>query len=198
MFSKDLCHGVDDKIMQKITANMQDNSFVTHFINMLFTTFLFQLQCHWLIQWNGIFFFSVIALCELQATEATADQCMCEEKTSDSYWVQEKRSRCCDNFERSVCDCKRKKRGSRSLPVCSTGIFIVCMLIFKEKAIMCLVSSNVSIKYHQCSQILCNLRWVVLFLQHRFYFDHVFGEESTNEEVYRKTAYPLVQHMLHR
>lgn len=33
-------------------------------------------------------------------------------------------------------------------------------------------------------------------LQHRFQFDHVFGEESTNEEVYQKTAYPLVQHML--
>uniref|UniRef100_A0A3Q3XA12 Kinesin motor domain-containing protein n=1 Tax=Mola mola TaxID=94237 RepID=A0A3Q3XA12_MOLML len=32
---------------------------------------------------------------------------------------------------------------------------------------------------------------------HRFYFDQVFGEESTNEEVYRRTAYPLVQHMLH-
>lgn len=37
---------------------------------------------------------------------------------------------------------------------------------------------------------------VFLSLQHRFYFDHVFGEESSNEEVYRKTAYPLVQHML--
>ncbi|KAG8011986.1 Ubiquitin-associated protein 2 [Nibea albiflora] len=33
-------------------------------------------------------------------------------------------------------------------------------------------------------------------LQHRFYFDQVFGEESSNEDVYRKTAYPLVQHML--
>ncbi|XP_030593526.1 kinesin-like protein KIF24 isoform X2 [Archocentrus centrarchus] len=33
-------------------------------------------------------------------------------------------------------------------------------------------------------------------LQHKFYFDQVFGEESSNEEVYRKTAYPLVQHML--
>ncbi|XP_037831700.1 kinesin-like protein KIF24 isoform X2 [Kryptolebias marmoratus] len=33
-------------------------------------------------------------------------------------------------------------------------------------------------------------------LQHRFYFDHVFGEESSNEEVYQKTVYPLVQHML--
>ncbi|XP_073321885.1 kinesin-like protein KIF24 [Pagrus major] len=33
-------------------------------------------------------------------------------------------------------------------------------------------------------------------LQHRFYFDQVFGEESSNEEVYRRTAYPLVQHML--
>ncbi|XP_054467751.1 uncharacterized protein LOC129101833 [Anoplopoma fimbria] len=31
---------------------------------------------------------------------------------------------------------------------------------------------------------------------HRFYFDQVFGEESSNEEVYRRTAYPLVQHML--
>ncbi|XP_008292655.1 kinesin-like protein KIF24 [Stegastes partitus] len=33
-------------------------------------------------------------------------------------------------------------------------------------------------------------------LQHRFYFDQVFGEESSNEEVYHRTAYPLVQHML--
>ncbi|XP_037634324.1 kinesin-like protein KIF24 [Sebastes umbrosus] len=33
-------------------------------------------------------------------------------------------------------------------------------------------------------------------LQHRFYFDQVFGEDSSNEEVYRRTAYPLVQHML--
>ncbi|KAM8886441.1 uncharacterized protein AB9W97_013530 isoform 2-T4 [Spinachia spinachia] len=33
-------------------------------------------------------------------------------------------------------------------------------------------------------------------LQHRFYFDQVFGEESSNTEVYQRTAYPLVQHML--
>ncbi|XP_015234227.1 PREDICTED: kinesin-like protein KIF24 isoform X2 [Cyprinodon variegatus] len=33
-------------------------------------------------------------------------------------------------------------------------------------------------------------------LQHRFHFDQVFGEGSSNEEVYQKTAYPLVQHML--
>lgn len=37
---------------------------------------------------------------------------------------------------------------------------------------------------------------MVVVLQHRFYFDHVFGEESSNEEVYRKTTFPLVQHML--
>ncbi|KAG7223416.1 hypothetical protein INR49_015519 [Caranx melampygus] len=30
----------------------------------------------------------------------------------------------------------------------------------------------------------------------KFYFDKVFGEESSNEEVYQQTAYPLVQHML--
>ncbi|XP_051923764.1 uncharacterized protein LOC127602009 isoform X2 [Hippocampus zosterae] len=33
-------------------------------------------------------------------------------------------------------------------------------------------------------------------LQHPFYFDQVFGEDHSNEEVYKKTAYPLVQHML--
>ncbi|XP_065807579.1 kinesin-like protein KIF24 isoform X2 [Labrus bergylta] len=33
-------------------------------------------------------------------------------------------------------------------------------------------------------------------LQHRFYFDQVFGEESSNEDVYRRTTYPLVQHVL--
>uniref|UniRef100_A0AAQ6IHG5 Kinesin motor domain-containing protein n=1 Tax=Anabas testudineus TaxID=64144 RepID=A0AAQ6IHG5_ANATE len=32
-------------------------------------------------------------------------------------------------------------------------------------------------------------------LQHRFYFDQVFGEDSSNEEVYHRTAYPLVQHI---
>ncbi|XP_053727642.1 uncharacterized protein LOC128762994 isoform X2 [Synchiropus splendidus] len=31
---------------------------------------------------------------------------------------------------------------------------------------------------------------------HKFYFDQVFGEESTNEDVYLKTAYPLVRHTL--
>lgn len=36
----------------------------------------------------------------------------------------------------------------------------------------------------------------LLCVQHKFYFDQVFGEESSNEEVYRRTAYPLVQHML--
>ncbi|XP_077416971.1 uncharacterized protein LOC144048647 [Vanacampus margaritifer] len=33
-------------------------------------------------------------------------------------------------------------------------------------------------------------------LQHPFYFDQVFGDYHSNEEVYKKTAYPLVQHML--
>lgn len=39
---------------------------------------------------------------------------------------------------------------------------------------------------------------VAFFLstQHKFYFDQVFGEKSSNEEVYHQTAYPLVQHML--
>ncbi|KAL0979674.1 hypothetical protein UPYG_G00188090 [Umbra pygmaea] len=33
-------------------------------------------------------------------------------------------------------------------------------------------------------------------MQHRFYYDQVFGEESSNEDVYLRTAYPLVQHVL--
>ncbi|KAJ3604203.1 hypothetical protein NHX12_028944 [Muraenolepis orangiensis] len=33
-------------------------------------------------------------------------------------------------------------------------------------------------------------------LQHRFYFDEVFGEQSSNEDVYQTTALPLVLHML--
>ncbi|XP_041854718.1 uncharacterized protein LOC121648582 [Melanotaenia boesemani] len=32
--------------------------------------------------------------------------------------------------------------------------------------------------------------------QHKFYFDQVFGEESSNEDMYQTTVYPLVQHML--
>ncbi|XP_028312731.1 uncharacterized protein LOC114469421 [Gouania willdenowi] len=33
-------------------------------------------------------------------------------------------------------------------------------------------------------------------LQHKFHFDSVFGDESSNEDVYKRTTYPLVQHML--
>lgn len=44
--------------------------------------------------------------------------------------------------------------------------------------------------------ILCSFSFHTLCLQHRFYFDQVFGEESSNEDVYQRTAYPLVQHML--
>ncbi|NXX95737.1 KIF24 protein, partial [Centropus bengalensis] len=32
-------------------------------------------------------------------------------------------------------------------------------------------------------------------LQHVFYFDEVFGESCTNQDVYMKTAYPLIQHV---
>ncbi|XP_034396741.1 uncharacterized protein LOC117735931 [Cyclopterus lumpus] len=38
--------------------------------------------------------------------------------------------------------------------------------------------------------------WISHSTNYRFYFDEVFGEESSNEEVYQRTAYPLVQHML--
>ncbi|CAB1321626.1 unnamed protein product [Coregonus sp. 'balchen'] len=31
---------------------------------------------------------------------------------------------------------------------------------------------------------------------HRFYYDEVFGEESSNVDVYLKTAFPLIQHVL--
>uniref|UniRef100_A0A8C7I2Z7 Kinesin-like protein n=1 Tax=Oncorhynchus kisutch TaxID=8019 RepID=A0A8C7I2Z7_ONCKI len=33
-------------------------------------------------------------------------------------------------------------------------------------------------------------------LQHRFNYDEVFGEESSNVDVYLKTAFPLIQHVL--
>ncbi|KAJ8262937.1 hypothetical protein COCON_G00153940 [Conger conger] len=32
-------------------------------------------------------------------------------------------------------------------------------------------------------------------LQHEFYFDEVFSEACSNEDVYKKTAYPLIQHI---
>lgn len=35
-----------------------------------------------------------------------------------------------------------------------------------------------------------------LSLQHRFYFDQAFGEDTSNEQLYHRTASPLVQHML--
>ncbi|NXO04370.1 KIF24 protein, partial [Rhinopomastus cyanomelas] len=35
-------------------------------------------------------------------------------------------------------------------------------------------------------------------LQHVFYFDEVFGESCTNQDVYMKTAHPLIQHIFNR
>lgn len=52
------------------------------------------------------------------------------------------------------------------------------------------------LSYESPGRFLSQCYLAVLFLQHRFYFDKVFGEESSNEEVYQQTAYPLVQHML--
>ncbi|CAJ1068424.1 kinesin-like protein KIF24 isoform X1 [Xyrichtys novacula] len=46
---------------------------------------------------------------------------------------------------------------------------------------------------HECKESVDLTQYI---LQHRFYFDQVFGEECSNEEVYQGTAYPLVQHML--
>lgn len=55
---------------------------------------------------------------------------------------------------------------------------------------------KVCIEFILCKGRLVFISFHALCLQHRFYFDQVFGEESSNEEVYRRTAYPLVQHML--
>lgn len=42
----------------------------------------------------------------LQASRGTAYLCVCEEKTSDTQRVQERRIRCCVNFEWRVRDCQ--------------------------------------------------------------------------------------------
>ena len=52
----------------------------------------------------------MIGVCEcvcvsvLQATWGPADQCVCEEKTSDMHRAPDRRGGCCDNSEWRVCD----------------------------------------------------------------------------------------------
>ena len=36
---------------------------------------------------------------------------------------------------------------------------------------------------------------IIFIFQHVFYFDEVFGESCTNQDVYMKTAHPLIQHI---
>lgn len=212
-FSKDFWHGVGHKIIQ-ITANMQDNSFVTHFIHQSFwmssfcfffffnhriksRLFLFQLQCHcW---FNGTAFSSFLWLlcvnCRQQRQKRIS---VCVRKRPLTHAECRRGEADVVTTLSEVCVTVNERKEAVDLSQYVLQVYMICMLVFKEKGIICLIRSNVSTKYHQCGRVLCNLSCVRLFLQHRFYFDDVFGEESTNEEVYRRTAYPLVQHMLHR
>lgn len=59
-----------------------------------------------------------------------------------------------------------------------------------------LVLTGIKSLYPDCPVDFTFYPQTLLFVQHKFYFDQVFGEHCSNEEVYQRTAYPLVRHML--
>uniref|UniRef100_A0A3P8WFF5 Kinesin motor domain-containing protein n=1 Tax=Cynoglossus semilaevis TaxID=244447 RepID=A0A3P8WFF5_CYNSE len=90
---------------------------------------------------------------------------------------------------KSLCECRRQEgqQRVRKRPLTSAesrrGETDVTFLQFV--AILSLfVFLDLKISYSQC---------LFSFLQHRFYFDQVFGEDSSNEEVYQSAVFPLVQ-----
>ncbi|XP_064153595.1 kinesin-like protein KIF24 [Anguilla rostrata] len=62
----------------------------------------------------------------------------------------------------------------------------------RGEADVAVVRNGESVRVHEQKEAVDLTQYV---LQHEFYFDEVFSEACTNEDVYEKTAYPLIQHI---
>ncbi|KAM6931380.1 kinesin-like protein KIF24 [Xenentodon cancila] len=88
---------------------------------------------------------------------------------------------------------KNKKLKGPQISVCVRKRPLTCAECRRGEADVVTTPGGEGVIVHESKETVDLTHYI---LQHRFYFDQVFGEESSNEEVYRRTAYPLVQHML--
>ncbi|XP_035022862.2 uncharacterized protein LOC118115664 isoform X2 [Hippoglossus stenolepis] len=87
----------------------------------------------------------------------------------------------------------KKQEGKQRISVCVRKRPLTCAQSRRGEADVVTTSGGECVIVHESKEAVDLTQYI---LQHRFYFDQVFGEESSNEEVYQGTAYPLVQHML--
>ncbi|XP_061585215.1 kinesin-like protein KIF24 [Cololabis saira] len=88
---------------------------------------------------------------------------------------------------------KNKKLGGQRISVCVRKRPLTCGECKRGEANVVTTPGGECVIVHESKETVDLTHYI---LQHRFYFDQVFGEESCNEDVYQRTAYPLVQHML--
>ncbi|GLD65856.1 uncharacterized protein AKAME5_002934300 [Lates japonicus] len=87
----------------------------------------------------------------------------------------------------------KKQEGEQRISVCVRKRPLTCAESRRGEADVVTTPGGECVIVHESKEAVDLTQYI---LQHRFYFDKVFGEESSNEEVYQRTAYPLVQHML--
>ncbi|KAM7391949.1 hypothetical protein PAMP_022595 [Pampus punctatissimus] len=90
-------------------------------------------------------------------------------------------------------DSNRKQAGEQRISVCVRKRPLTHAESRRGEADVVTTSGGECVIVHESKEAVDLTQYI---LQHKFYFDQVFGEESSNEEVYQRTAYPLVQHML--
>ncbi|CAB1456486.1 unnamed protein product [Pleuronectes platessa] len=88
---------------------------------------------------------------------------------------------------------KNRQEGKQRISVCVRKRPLTRAQSRRGEADVVTTSGGECVTVHESKEAVDLTQYI---LQHRFYFDQVFGEESSNEEVYQGTAYPLVQHML--
>ncbi|XP_018523899.1 uncharacterized protein LOC108878082 isoform X2 [Lates calcarifer] len=87
----------------------------------------------------------------------------------------------------------KKQEGEQRISVCVRKRPLTCAESRRGEADVVTTPGGECVIVHESKEAVDLTQYI---LQHRFYFDKVFGEESSNEEVYQRTAYPLVQHIL--
>ncbi|XP_058491686.1 kinesin-like protein KIF24 [Solea solea] len=87
----------------------------------------------------------------------------------------------------------KKRQGEQRICVCVRKRPLTCAESRRGEADAVTTSDGECVVINETKVALDLTQYI---LQHRFFFNQVFGEESSNEEVYQRTAYPLVQHML--
>eukprot|EP00063_Salmo_salar_P041332 XP_014016167.1 PREDICTED: kinesin-like protein KIF24 [Salmo salar] len=87
----------------------------------------------------------------------------------------------------------RKEAGGQRISVCVRKRPLTYAENRRGEADVVTAHDGDSVVVHESKEAVDLTQYI---LQHRFNYDEVFGEESSNVDVYLKTAFPLIQHVL--